>query len=272
MRQVQGARLELQQALHRSVQLARIELRRRRRGEDEFARGGVEFTVADAEGVAGEDVTRFPVDDAHMMQCMPRRVHEFPGACAEHDLLAVGDGRDSGRRYGPDVAVQLGEALRSVHRPRGRDQARRIGQVRRAARVHQHLGAWQCRRQPAGPARMVQMNMGEHEVVDLGRVDVVLGQRLQQKRHRMLTAGVDEGGAAAVEDQMAGIHVRPHVAGVDGEDSVHAAPRRRSSSPSSAATAPLWAGAAGSAIAESRSRARSSARAAGCAIRAKAGW
>ena len=91
---------------------------------------------------------------------------------------------------------------------------------RSAARVHEQPCPRQFLHQRTGAAGVVQMHVrGDHPVHRVARQAQGF-QRPQQARHGVGGAGVDEGGAAAVHDQVGGVEAVAVEAGVDGVDAV----------------------------------------------------
>ena len=72
----------------------------------------------------------------------------------------------------------------------------------------------------AGTARVIEMNVGEHDVIDGRRRNILRPQRGHHVRHRTVDARVDDGGPAAFDDQMNRVELRPHVMRVDRTDAV----------------------------------------------------
>ena len=94
--------------------------------------------------------------------------------------------------------------------PRGCSTRARVGQL--------------LQQQP-GAAGVIQVHVGQEDVVDRAARDAELGERRQQVRHRVVRADVDEGGAPAVHDDVRGGVARVQVLGVDGGDAVRVADR-----------------------------------------------
>ena len=96
----------------------------------------------------------------------------------------------------------------------------RIDEVARAARMRDQPRPRQLLHQQADAAGVVEVHVGRDHVVD--RVGRQAGgvERGEQARHRMVGAGIDEGGAAAFDDQVGGVEERPMKAGVDDVDAV----------------------------------------------------
>ena len=71
-----------------------------------------------------------------------------------------------------------------------------------------------------GAAGVIEMHVGRDDEVDRVAREPGGGERGEQARHRVVGAGVDEGGAAALDDQVRGVEERPVKAGVDDTDAV----------------------------------------------------
>ena len=67
---------------------------------------------------------------------------------------------------------------------------------------------------------MVEMDVGRDHQVDRVAAQPGGGERGEQARHRVVGAGVDEGGAAVLDDQVGGVEARAVKAGVDDVDAV----------------------------------------------------
>ena len=150
-----------------------------------------------------------------MVKRVPRCIQELEGAASQADAMAVLDRHHPLGRYGQDFPVVLAEHALTVHRLGGGNEFRRIDHVRGAARMHQDLRARQRCRQPAGAARMVQMHMREENIIDVGRIDAFGGEGAEQIRNGEMRAGVDECGAAVIDDEVTGIEPRAQMLGVD---------------------------------------------------------
>ena len=71
-----------------------------------------------------------------------------------------------------------------------------------------------------GAAGVVEVHVRRDHVIDGLARQAERFQRGQQARHREVGAGVDEGRAAVLDDQVGGVEHRAMEAGVDGEDAV----------------------------------------------------
>ena len=72
---------------------------------------------------------------------------------------------------------------------------------------------------------MIEVYVSQEHGINVGNVEIVLRQRVEQQRHGTVRAGIDEGRATVLDDQMAGIVMRPRVLGIDRDDA--GAGRRR---------------------------------------------
>ena len=180
----------------------------------------IELAVGEAEGVAGENAGGAVIDDGLVMQRVPGRVHAFEGAAGEFESLAVlGDG-DAFALDGQDFAVQLRIQLVAIHGARAGDELGGVEHVRRAARMHHAGGARQRAHERARAAGMVEVHVREEQEVHRVGRDLQLFERREDQRNGRVRAGVDDRRAAARDDDVRGIHLRPHVFRVDGGDAV----------------------------------------------------
>ena len=74
--------------------------------------------------------------------------------------------------------------------------------------------------QQAGTAGVVEVHMGGDDVVHGVACQAQGGQGFEQARHGEIGAGVDEGGAAGVDQQVGGVEARAAETGVDLVDAV----------------------------------------------------
>jgi hypothetical protein len=74
--------------------------------------------------------------------------------------------------------------------------------------------------QQPGTARMIEVDMGQENKVDVGNVQALLRQRIQQQRHGCVGTGIDECATALFDDQVARVLQRAQVFGVDGKDAI----------------------------------------------------
>jgi hypothetical protein len=64
------------------------------------------------------------------------------------------------------------------------------------------------------------VDVGGDDVIDVGGVEADAGERGKQARHRMVRSGIDEGGVAALDDQVGRVEERSMKAGVDDVNAV----------------------------------------------------
>ena len=68
--------------------------------------------------------------------------------------------------------------------------------------------------------RMIKVNVREKNEIDVADIEVLLMQCVDQQRHAVVCSGIDERGALAFYDQMAGVLQGPRVLRIDGGDAV----------------------------------------------------
>jgi hypothetical protein len=117
-------------------------------------------------------------------------------------------------------AVGALHLLRAVDRGRASHEARRIDQVAGAARMRDQPGPGQLLHQQADAAGMVEVHVGGDHHLDRLRCQAGGVERGQEARHRVVGAGVDEGGTPFLDDQEGGVEAGAMKAGVDDVDAV----------------------------------------------------
>ena len=70
-------------------------------------------------------------------------------------------------------------------------------------------GIRQCLHQEARTAGVIQVDVCQEQVVDIGDIDVFLGQGCQQDRDARVDATVDESGSSVFDHEMARVKTRP---------------------------------------------------------------
>ena len=93
--------------------------------------------------------------------------------------------------------------------------------------MQHRAGAGELAHQPSGAARVIEVHVGQQDVVDGVAGDAELGERRQQIRHRVVGADVDEGGASRVFDEVRRRVARIQILGIDRADAVRVAVDRR---------------------------------------------
>ena len=121
---------------------------------------------------------------------------------------------------GLGLTVRPLEALRAVDRGRTGDEPGRVDHVRRAPRVQHAHGVGQRPHEAARPAGMIEVHVGEQDVVDCLRTQLERAQRREQIGHRVIGTHIDERGPPALLDEVRGGVSRVQVLGVDGGDDV----------------------------------------------------
>ncbi len=86
--------------------------------------------------------------------------------------------------------------------------------------MHDQARPRQLLHQQADAAGMVEVHVGGDHHVDRLGLESGGVERGEQARHRVVGAGVDEGGATVLDDQVGGVEARAMKAGVDDVDAV----------------------------------------------------
>ena len=142
------------------------------------------------------------------MQCLQRPATEF------ERRLVVGDDdtRLIDREY---LAVQLIETIFAVHGLRTGNQFGRIGHVSSPTRMYHGARIGQRLHQQAGTTRVIQVDVGQKHVVDIGRIERPTIEGFEQTGNARVGAGVDERAAAVVRDEVTGVEQRSNVVRID---------------------------------------------------------
>ena len=157
----------------------RIERNRGRRGDDQRFGVLAKFPVAEAEGVAGEQVAACVIENAAVMVGVPRGMQELQGPPTQFEALqVVGGGRPLlGDRQ--NVAEQLLKLLLAVHRGRAGLQFARVDHVRQSFRVHhQHRIPADIHQSPGAPG-MIEVHVGRDHIAHLPGGGTDLGDRFE---------------------------------------------------------------------------------------------
>ena len=208
------------QPVDRCVQRIGLELHWRRGRQHERSAVRIELAVADAEIVAAVDFPVIEVDWAVVVPGVAGRIDELERAASELKALAVLGHDHALRRDRDQLAVQPAVKRFAVDLDRARDQPGRIDQVGRTARVQHGPGIRQRPHQLAGPARMVEVDVGQEQVVDLSAIDADFVERCEQPGGSRSGAGIDERRAAVVDHEVTRGETRAQVEGVDQEHPV----------------------------------------------------
>lgn len=219
MRQERGVRTERQQAIDRCMRLFGVEMRRCRGRKNERAILRIEGTIRNTEGIAGEHDVGATIMDAVMVQGMPGRMQEIQAAGAKIQAVTFVHRNDAFRGNRLDAAIKLDKGLFAINRLGAGNQFFRVHEMRRTARVHDDFRVRQFFQQGARATGVIKVNVRKQDVIDVLDRDILQLQRVQQRRHGMRGAGVNESGMAVAHDKMAGIKLRLDVAGVYRRDS-----------------------------------------------------
>src|SRR6516165_6834500 len=195
---------EAQHAVDRGDVLLRIELRRHGGGRDECAIRSVESAIGDAEGVAAEQAGVRTVDDHVVMLRMTWGVDELERTPPEHDALAVSDCVYALGRDGQQLPIHATEALLTVHRLRAGDELCGVDHVRCTARMQQYAGTGQFAYQPAGTTGMIEVHVGEQQVIDRCARDAELLERSEQVGDGRVRSHIDERRPPAIDNEVRG--------------------------------------------------------------------
>ena len=84
--------------------------------------------------------------------------------------------------------------------------------------MHDQARIREGRHHRAGAAGMVEVDVREQHVIDAFRCQAQRGERFLRARQAGVAAGVDEGGAAVIDDQVDGGQLVAHIAGVEGDE------------------------------------------------------
>ena len=192
-----------------------VDVRRRRGGtQDPHVR------QMDPHGVSGEDRAAARVLEGDVMGGMARGVEHLQGPAAQVDLVPVDDGAQALRRHGVHGAEERPEPLLAVDPARAGHQLGRVCQMRGAPLLDPYRGPGEVAGQRADPARMVEVDVGEHDVGQVLRPEVELGQAGQHRVDRGGGPGLDQRGLVPVQQVAGGHRGSPTHPGVDARDAV----------------------------------------------------
>ena len=201
-----------------------FELDRGGGGEDErlriFVACHIELPVGNAEGVAGENAVAGGIVDAEVVAGVAGGVDEGQHAAVEVDPVAIIRCDDALGRRRQDVAIEPMEQRFAIDGDGAGDQFGRVDQVARALGMHHQARIRTSRQQGARGAGMIEVDMGGDHIVDRLGAYAQLCQAGEQVRDGMLGAGIDQGGMAALDDEVNGSQAGTQIAGIDGVDAV----------------------------------------------------
>ena len=141
-------------------------------------------------------------------------VDAHQGAAAEVESMTIAGGEDALDRHRRQVTVQPFGFTRTVNGLDGGEQRRRVGHVRRAARMHHQPGFGKGLHHRPGPAGVIQMDVGQENVIDAGRRQSQAPQGVQYPRQAGVGGGVHHGDPAAFDEEIDRGELGAEVAGV----------------------------------------------------------
>lgn len=198
----------------------RVKLGRRRGWENKGASRRIEFAVRNAKAIASENTSRCGVIEAVMMQRVTLRVQRLQLAAVEIKPLFVISDYATRFFHRLNNAIHRARLFDAVNRLCASDQFCRINHVSGATRMNDTAGIGQLLHQEARSASMVQVNMRKENVVNITHVEVLLMQRIDEQRHAVVGSGIDEGRAAAFNNQVAGVLQGSRILSIDGRDAI----------------------------------------------------
>src|SRR5690606_29619418 len=193
-------RFHLPEPLDRAAHGLRIKLVGRRDGQMENKTAILQLVVADARRVAGEQASACRIVDAEMVRRMARRIQESEGTLrsdlqripiALHDQPVFRDGH---HRIKQRVKLVL------VDGPRPRDEPRRIRQMAGSPGMNHRLGPGTALEQKPRTSGMIQMDMGDDHIPDIGGIQAQFHQSLQNARNGRTRTGIHQRQRLLAED------------------------------------------------------------------------
>jgi len=165
VRQIHRLRLQSQQAPDRCPHFLGLELGRRRRWKDELPPIDIQLTVGQAEHIARENPVCLRIDNTDVVSRMPRRIEATQLPAIQIDNQAVDRLDDALGRHRQYLAVHALDILCPIHRRYTGYQPRRFRHVAGPTRMHDQLGVREGAHQTAGPAGMIEVDVGQYHVI-----------------------------------------------------------------------------------------------------------
>ena len=191
-----------------------VEVGRRRRRAEHAVRG-----QQHPDAVAGEQRPLVGLEHRQVVLGVPGGVQQLQAAPAEVDDLAVLGRLDPGRLDRGEPAVD-GLHQRAVDPGRAGQQPRRVDQVPGPGRVHDHGGVGEGPDQVADPAGVVEVDVGDHDPGQVGRVEPGPGHPVGDRPGHLGRPRLDQRRPLAGEQEPGGdLRRAPHV-GVDPGDPI----------------------------------------------------
>ena len=69
-------------------------------------------------------------------------------------------------------------------------------------------------------ARMIEMDVGQKQVVDIRWIDMFFRKRLEQHRHTIIDPAINKGGAPILDDQVARVEIGPQQISIDSGNAI----------------------------------------------------
>ena len=214
--EVQRGRPEGQQPFHRRPHGRRVELGGRDGGQDRGAAIHIQLAQGDAEGLASEDAATVGIEQAQVVTGVAGGVKTHQSAATEVEGMAIAGGEDALDRHRRQLTVQPLSLVRAIDGLDGGEQRRRVGHVPRPARMHHQPGFGKGLHHRPGPAGVIQMDVGQEDVIDAGRRQSQAPQGVQYPRQAGVGGGVHHGDPAAFDEEIDRGELGAEVAGVHG--------------------------------------------------------
>ncbi len=173
-------RLESDHAIDRRMQRVRLELNRRRCGQNERTLIGVEFAIRESERVAGKKTSTLFVINRHVMPCVAGCVDTQQFSSGEIDDVVVAGRVDTRGIDRHQRAVAALDFFLAVNGRRAGDELARVDHVPSTARMNDGAGVRQFLHQRTGAAGVIEMHVRENHVIDSIDGNLLLRQRIEQ--------------------------------------------------------------------------------------------
>ena len=151
---------------------------------------------------------------------MPGRVEQRQLAAAQPQGRTVRRLHDAIDRHRQDLAIERAGTVCSVDFVGGCYQLRRVGHVSRTARMHDQPRLRQLAHQQARTSRVIEVDMGQDNVLDHGAGNAQGIERAQDNGGRGIGGGIDQRRTPFADDEVYGIVNRLDIARIDDMDIV----------------------------------------------------
>ena len=220
MREIHHSRREGHQQIDRPVHGLGIELNGCCGWKSKLTAVSIEFPVRKAKGVAGKDSVAATIDDTDVMSRVPRRIQaeEFSRTQANNGFVrCLYNPARLDREY---LAVQAANFRRPIDGGCPGYQFARISHMPRAPRVDDEACIRKRAHKRAGPSCMIQMNMGEDDVLDAVFSQAHRFQGRQHLRQRIVCSRINDCDAALFDNKVDRRMQVPDIAGINGTDTM----------------------------------------------------